>query len=467
MFRARIIAILSLVFLATGLSVDAQAPLSDEQEFLKQFEQMGVDPAAESPIKHAKKRLTVAIDFPAVGVLLRKRPDSQAFRPMCTVTLIAPDRVLTAAHCVCVNADQNLTLSPAAQCKSGMGPGPGDYRVFFQHAGMVALGDKPTRPGETLSPRDKGIVVHDGWSGAPYDTDTITFVSDLAVLRLAAPVLSIRPAEIASASAGSKTYPKAAAAGFGWNKRKTADEWLGLKFHGIALNVVSCELMYPRNQSTVLGSGVESLCLAVPNFGDDGAKGPICSGDSGGPLFEYTANDDRSFVLVGVTNSIWQRTTGGVLAGQGCSNTVTSVSVFTDLRVASNHAFANSLAAPADEAKVSWNAVFNRDDKFLSPFDTAQRRLRADGLSPSEEVQMAQPSGFAVAVALATIPNEAAPPGFELTLTKPNGTRLVSNGVHGLAFVSVDGMAGTWKMQIKGPANRTYQLARYQTGGGP
>lgn len=162
----------------------------------------------------------------------------------CSGTLIGSRTFLTAQHCFEDGTDKAT------------------YRVFFQHAGIFELSD---------------IVLHDG-----YDFPT----ADLAIVKLARTVNSIRPMPIRTAPVPLSS--EGLIAGFGRSGGKATD--YGLKRVG-SIITAQCNTRYD-NSKLVCWDYADPLGLP-------GADSNTCNADSGGPL--YIMGEAR-FELAGVTS---------------------------------------------------------------------------------------------------------------------------------------------------------------------
>jgi hypothetical protein len=193
-------------------------------------------------------------EFPTTGALLRGGDPDTAVA-WCSGTLVGCGTFLTAAHCVC--------STNGASCQGGPGaPDPGDWLVFLQHAGFFAV---------------ESIAVH---------PDFAFPVGDVAVLRLAAPVVGIAPTRIATAAPAFGT--PGTIAGFGRSGGSSDD--YGLKRYG---DVVTASCSGGISNTT-------SVCwdFASP-VGAPGTDSNTCNADSGGPLL---VDSGAGEVVAGVTS---------------------------------------------------------------------------------------------------------------------------------------------------------------------
>jgi hypothetical protein len=192
--------------------------------------------------------------FPSVGLLLNPPAGT------CTGTLIGCSDFLTAAHCIC-----GVGLS-GEECRARTDlADPSRQRVFFQHAGFFDVA---------------AVEVHPGYR---FGT-----TSDLAVLRLAAPVSGIRPSPLHRAGRPPAGTP-GVIAGFGSVPELALPS--GLKRTG-RVTLETCTL-------PGLDAG-RHLCwrFAAP-LGAPGEDSSTCNGDSGGPLFVHQG---ERLALAGVTS---------------------------------------------------------------------------------------------------------------------------------------------------------------------
>jgi hypothetical protein len=206
--------------------------------------------------------------FLAVASLVKPKTlddGSTIYKPFCTATLIAPDLVITANHCV---ATENLEPS----------------------ALLVAFGPKSTAPRKTAAVASferKGLAALPG--------DVMTAGEDVILMRLAAPVTDIAPIDVGSLSPIDVGRPFLAV-GYGFSDGPRTQ--FGVRLMG-PTKVVALR---------------DAFETEVGVRADGDAR--ICQGDSGGPLL--AERDGKLFIT-----AILSR---GELDARGeCSNPATYV----------------------------------------------------------------------------------------------------------------------------------------------
>jgi secreted trypsin-like serine protease len=188
----------------------------------------------------------------------------------CTGTLIAPDRVLTAAHCV-TSYDRPDRI------------------------GVVVGQDKNTRRSGGFA-RGRGVVIMPGYKlqypFAHTSPQNATAVNDVALVLLAKPVENITPIRVAGPGDAALEQPGAPVRLLGYGETGTGDVFSPLQ--GGDLTLISkpdCLKAYPR--------AVVDIEICAQDVSHDGALTQPCPGDSGGPLIAQTPDGP---VQLGVTS---------------------------------------------------------------------------------------------------------------------------------------------------------------------
>jgi hypothetical protein len=187
-------------------------------------------------------------DFPAAGALL-KGADRRSAQAWCSGTLVGCDKFLTAAHCVAED------------------PTPGNYKVFFQHAGFFDVRDIQWFPGYRAGFPD----------------------GDIAVLSLAQPVPHIAPMQI-NRIAKPADGVDGRIVGFGRTGGANYD--YGLKREGL-IRTASCK------------GSLSNETLVCWNFNTmvSPKDSNTCNADSGGGLY---IQEGRTTIVAGTTIAGWR-----------------------------------------------------------------------------------------------------------------------------------------------------------------
>ena len=195
----------------------------------------------------------VTFDAPFVGLLLHRYGGTGPWLARCTVSLIAPTRALTAAHCLC-DAGGGL-------CQPGRAYAPrvDEYRVLIQNAGILAVAS---------------VAIPSGFSFPD---------KDLAVLALAEPVRGVTPVTLARLATPIGSGGRIVGFGHtsGWG------DTIGLKRVG---SVVTAPC----------GADLKPGAFLCWESDGSGASGDTCTGDSGAPLLTTDGTGDE--VLAGIAS---------------------------------------------------------------------------------------------------------------------------------------------------------------------
>ncbi len=205
------------------------------------------------------------VDTTRPDVLLLQDDTAAGFR--CTATLIAPNLVITARHCVGMRASPaTSTLCQGDGTTNGAQSLP-DYAGDFPAAPMV-LSDKP---GGTILAR--GTTVYD-------DNSTTTCAHDLALIGLDRKVAGITPSEI-------RRTPLAVndvlvAMGFGWtNPAATINATERMRGDTSVLALGPVVVTFKP-----FGDAMSADAMVAAAAGEVVVQGITMTGDSGGPAFD-------------------------------------------------------------------------------------------------------------------------------------------------------------------------------------
>ncbi|MCW2949003.1 MAG: peptidase and chymotrypsin/Hap [Thermoleophilia bacterium] len=234
-----------------------------------------------------------AADFAArwsfIGALLSPGADSQYDAQFCGAALIAPQIVITAAHCV--------------QVRDGVNVNAAGIRVLLKQRALdaTALGS-----GESRARVVTDVFVHPGFSQNPGDG----FLNDVALLRLADPVTGVTPVRLVQSSetslwGGGAGGRNAQIAGWG-DTDPTGAKGDDPKFP-VALREATVPIRSDATCSNTIGGGygtaferATNLCAGVLQSTARKLGIDSCQGDSGGPL--VVTADDGTQRLAGITS---------------------------------------------------------------------------------------------------------------------------------------------------------------------
>lgn len=185
----------------------------------------------------------------AVGALLTQNRDGSVGQGLCTATLIAPNLVLTAAHCA---PDD-----------------PSDALLFTRQRNVrLNLGKKPPRDAAAI----ESFLAHEDLRDEGF-----SLVHDVAVGRLARPVTDVPPYELLAAQEA------------GWVDRGTPLELVGFGYFHYLSYGDSSAFRGVKARGVAPARSLDADFLVV---GDEtGLSG--CYGDSGGPALLHTSQGPR------------------------------------------------------------------------------------------------------------------------------------------------------------------------------
>ncbi|HCH64536.1 MAG: hypothetical protein CL927_13085 [Deltaproteobacteria bacterium] len=242
-------------------------------------------------------------DYPMTGGILLSAwiessfgsGDLQTF--ICSSTLIAPDVVLTAAHCVDIEMlEYSVTF--------GFGTLEDVEQVWSRDADFSMYdGSVANQPWPDDAVGVTRTVYPAGWDAFALETG-IADNQDIALMFLSEPVLDVRPAILPSAAEGASLSEGLEVAVVGWGQQSHVSGWGSP----------------PAGSYMIKQQGMSFVSeLGEPEFKVGEIEGDVrkCHGDSGGPSFAWVGTDSEEVMrLVGVTSHAYDRTdcasTGGV-----------------------------------------------------------------------------------------------------------------------------------------------------------
>ncbi|MEU1123550.1 trypsin-like serine protease [Streptomyces sp. NPDC005899] len=181
----------------------------------------------------------------------------------CGGSVVAPSKVVTAAHCV------------------------KGFKWYLDSTVIVGTDQLPTDTGEVDADGYPVFDFHGGqlrgayrqWNHPAYDDVTID--NDVAVLTLTSPV-NVKPLPIMRNTDTAVYNAGTAAKVYGWGRTSSTEEGLAqtLKVAPAAINTnAACQAAWGTNY--VVG---HMVCAGSPGTGSDAGTTTACNGDSGGPL---------------------------------------------------------------------------------------------------------------------------------------------------------------------------------------
>ena len=239
-------------------------------------------PAPPDPLINADP--ATEADRPMTGALLlsgtvqsEDGPTRTGFIPNCSSTLIAPDVVLTAAHCV-----DPLALDDSGFLVERM---VWSRQVDLYDRLLALMSGIPNEDPPADAVEVIAAALHPGWQ-AGLTIVGLGRLDDVALLFLAEPVETVRPAVLPSSTADDGVQPGERATVVGWGLQTTeqpADE--SNRFYGV---------------KRIGKSPIGAVGDYEFQLGTDPSDPRQCSGDSGGPVFEKDTT-----MVIGIASRTW------------------------------------------------------------------------------------------------------------------------------------------------------------------
>jgi len=201
-----------------------------------------------------------------VALIASAEADTVAAGQFCAATVVRPDALITAAHCL--------------EDEDGARARPADLRIFAGHV-------LPLRKGKLVGVRS--LTTH-----PQFDDGAGQANADVGVIRLRKPLAGVSPIALAGPGDGAAFQPGVPLGLWGWGNRATGDgENFPLQLQDgtvMRYSDLSCDDLYGRYFNPA-----SQLCAGTPDGSVD-----ACQGDSGGPL--TATRPDGRIVLVGVVS---------------------------------------------------------------------------------------------------------------------------------------------------------------------
>lgn len=240
-------------------------------------------------------------DFPSSGALLARfnlRTDTEILpvtNPGCSSVLIAPDVVLTAAHCIeeSLIFEQFVAGVEVRRLRYEWTPRP--------DLGLYGLGGRVTPPRGSVEVAER--VSHPDYVGAWSLQGGTAENHDIALLFLKKPILDIPHADLPVPGEPSTVEEGTAVHIVGWGLQENVD----------------VSQAVPGVNSAVKHQARSLIGAVGPTEFQVGGEPPLpgkCKGDSGGPTYlEQDGTDPSTWPVIGITSHTWDDrlcTVGGV-----------------------------------------------------------------------------------------------------------------------------------------------------------